>query len=88
MHGGFSRMLETLKDSVKRLGKKSVTQIREILRGWTSVECKRIKKSFACNLFRLKVDILYVHHSREFSMVIDYPKSYKPELNRNPGCAF
>ena len=20
-------------------------------------------------------------------MVIDYPKSYKPELNRNPGCA-
>ena len=43
--------------------------------------------SFSCNSFRRKVDILYVHHSREFSMVIDYPKSYKPELNRNPGCA-
>lgn len=31
MHGGFSRMLETLKDSAKG-GKKSVVQFREILR--------------------------------------------------------
>ena len=31
IHGGFSRMLETSKDSVKR-GKKSAAQFREILR--------------------------------------------------------
>ena len=31
MRGGFSRMLETLKDSAKK-GKKSAAQFREILR--------------------------------------------------------